>query len=98
MLFSRNDEQLKASELVSEMLKLKAGGTEMRVPSVAVFNLRIAVVRFGLRFASQCHPTEKFLSVNSIQLTKCKSLYLTNCKKYRKTNNEFVISDSTPLD
>ena len=49
MLFSRNDEQLQASELVSEMLRLKAGGTELRVPSLAVFNLRIAVVRFGLR-------------------------------------------------
>ena len=34
MLFSRNDEQPKASELVSEMPKLKAGGTELRVPSI----------------------------------------------------------------
>ena len=28
MLFSRNDEQLQDLDLVSEMLKLKAGGTE----------------------------------------------------------------------
>ena len=45
-----------------------------------------------IEIASKCHQTENFLSVNSIQLSKCKSLYITNCKKYRKTNNEFMIS------